>query len=82
MTVLTPIKSIRVKCLDCMAGSFLEVKCCSALNCPLWYHRLGIRPSPKNLRQNPYLSKEFFEKIQRMSASQIDVFIRARGTDN
>ena len=41
---LTPIKSIRAKCLDCCCGSSQEVKLCSALKCPIWAYRLGKRP--------------------------------------
>lgn len=44
MQVLTPIKAIRAKCLECCAGSFKEVRMCSLKNCPLWPYKNGHRP--------------------------------------
>jgi len=42
--ILTPIKAIRAKCLECCCGSRKEVKMCHIINCPLWPYRLGHRP--------------------------------------
>ena len=42
---LTPIKSIRAKCLDCCAGSYKEVALCTAQNCSLYPYRFGKRPT-------------------------------------
>lgn len=47
MNVLTPIKAIRAKCLDCCCGSALEVRLCGATDCPIYPYRLGVRPSSK-----------------------------------
>ena len=41
--VLTPIKSIRAKCLDCSCGSAKEVELCPVANCPLYPYRFGKR---------------------------------------
>lgn len=41
---MTPIKSIRLKCLDCCCGSVQEVRLCPSHNCPLWPYRMGKRP--------------------------------------
>jgi hypothetical protein len=41
----TPIKSIRLKCLDCCGELWLEVKLCGATECTLWPYRLGKRPT-------------------------------------
>lgn len=38
---LTRGKAIRLKCLDCCAGSYSEVRLCSATKCPLWRYRMG-----------------------------------------
>ncbi len=35
-TKLSPLKQIRLKCLDCCCGSSHEVKLCTSLSCPLW----------------------------------------------
>jgi len=44
MKKLTPIKSIRAKCLDCSAGSNHEVKMCPIEDCTLYPYRFGKRP--------------------------------------
>lgn len=47
--VLTPIKSIRAKCLDCCCGQKSEVRNCVITNCPLYPYRMGHRPPKKPL---------------------------------
>jgi len=44
MKHVTPMKAIRLKCLDCSETS-LEVKLCPIKDCPLWPYRLGKRPT-------------------------------------
>ena len=41
---LTPIKAIRIKCLDCCCGNTAEVRRCPAQNCSLHPYRMGKRP--------------------------------------
>lgn len=41
---LTPIKAMRLKCLDCCAWQQSEVKRCTAKLCPLYPYRMGHRP--------------------------------------
>jgi len=42
---LTPLRAIRLKCLDCCAGQRKEVRLCPAQDCPLWPFRFGKLPS-------------------------------------
>ncbi len=42
--MLTPIKAIRAKCLDCCGGQAKEVRLCPCENCPLYPYRMGHRP--------------------------------------
>jgi hypothetical protein len=44
----TPLKAVRLACLECCGGSALEVRECVATNCPLWTFRFGRRPSAEN----------------------------------
>lgn len=44
MTRATPVKSIRLKCLDCSCGQPSEVRFCPVKHCPLYPYRLGKRP--------------------------------------
>lgn len=45
MARMTPIKSIRVKCLDCSGGSYKEVTLCPVKDCSLYEYRFGKRPT-------------------------------------
>ena len=42
--LLTPIKAIRAKCLDCCCGNTAEVRRCPAVKCTLHPYRMGKRP--------------------------------------
>lgn len=46
---MTPIKSIRAKCIDCSAGQPKEVKLCPDMECPLFPYRLGKNPNRKGI---------------------------------
>lgn len=41
---MSPIKAIRLKCLDCSGGSPNEVRLCTAKGCPLYPFRAGKNP--------------------------------------
>lgn len=41
---MTPMKAIRLKCLDCMNGSAHEVRLCPCVKCSLYLYRFGKRP--------------------------------------
>lgn len=43
--MLTPMKAIRAKCLDCSCGSPNEVKLCPVTACPLFHYRFGKNPN-------------------------------------
>ncbi len=43
--VLTPMKAIRAKCLDCSCGQVKEIRECPVKNCALWPYRMGRRPT-------------------------------------
>lgn len=45
--MLTPMKAIRAKCLDCCCGSSKEVELCPAPDCPLHSYRFGKNPNIK-----------------------------------
>ena len=42
--VLTPIKAIRKKCLDCVGNQYKTVRLCEDKKCPLHPYRMGRRP--------------------------------------
>jgi hypothetical protein len=41
---MSPMKAVRVRCLDCCAGSPDEVRKCQAVLCPSWPFRMGTNP--------------------------------------
>lgn len=44
---MTPIKAIRLFCLECCGGSSNEVKLCPSTTCQLYPFRLGKNPNVK-----------------------------------
>ena len=42
--ILTPLKAIRAKCLDCCCDQFKEIRLCTAEKCSLHPYRMGKRP--------------------------------------
>lgn len=46
---MTPLKAIRLKCLDCCCGQAIEVKLCPSKNCPLYSYRMGHNPARKGV---------------------------------
>lgn len=43
--VLTPMRAIRARCLDCSGGSEKEVRECRIVSCSLHPYRMGKRPA-------------------------------------
>ena len=59
---LTPLRAIRLKCLDCNGESSLEVRLCPVSRCPLWPYRLGKKPDftkyeAIDLQRKPYTAQ-------------------------
>lgn len=48
MTYLTPVKSIRKKCLECSSTPKM-VRECQERDCPLYLYRLGHNPRRKGV---------------------------------
>jgi hypothetical protein len=51
--ILTPLKSIRKQCIECMGGSAEEVKRCTARKCWLYPYRLGRDPKREGRERTP-----------------------------
>ena len=47
--MLTPLRSIRAKCLDCVSQQPMEVRLCPSEDCPLWPYRMGHNPNRKGI---------------------------------
>jgi hypothetical protein len=55
----TPLRSIRLKCIDCMGGSPSEVRRCNIPECSLYQYRFGTNPSLKGKRGNGQALKKY-----------------------
>lgn len=56
--VLTPVKAIRAKCLEC-GGRPKEVRICETQTCSLYIYRLGKNPNRSGIGgKKPYPDKE------------------------
>ena len=59
---ITPLKAIRANCLDCMIGSYKNVKECKNFDCALYLYRLGKYPN--NSRKKVTLSRDRKKKLK------------------
>ncbi len=41
---ISPMKALRLRCLDCCAGSPARVRLCESVTCPSWPFRMGENP--------------------------------------
>ena len=48
---VSPLRALRLKCLDCCNGSAQEVRLCTAIDCPNWPFRMGKNPWRRKLDQ-------------------------------
>ena len=65
MEMLSPLKAIRAKCLDCCAEQPSEVRLCPSEKCPLWPYRMGHNPNRKGIGgfKEKDLADEIIEKF-------------------
>lgn len=61
---ITPLRAIRMKCLDCCCGSSMEVSECPCVDCSLYPFRFGKNPNVK-------LSDEERERRSRMARENL-----------
>ena len=65
MKTMTPMKAIRLKCVDCCCHQLKEIRLCRIKDCSLWPYRMGHRPiettdaSDAAPKENRMPSKEF-----------------------
>jgi hypothetical protein len=71
MARITPMKAIRLKCLDCCCDGMLEIRACSVTECPLWRFRLGLHPLTIKNSKNPFLQAKNFSELENKMASEV-----------
>lgn len=68
MAKVTPMKAIRLKCLQCTCGQFQEIRDCTIKDCALYPYRMGHRPK-KETSQDATCEES---KNEAMNELQID----------
>ena len=41
---ITPLRAIRMKCIDCSNYQLKEIRCCTVIDCALYPFRFGHKP--------------------------------------
>ena len=69
---ISPLKALRLRCLDCCAGSAAEVRLCVSVTCPSWPFRMGRSPWRKPISDatRERLARSAFEIAATQSAPQ------------
>ena len=62
---MNPLKAIRAKCLDCMAGSANEISLCPSKDCPLFDFRFGKNPFRKKRELTDEQKKQLAEQLRK-----------------
>lgn len=60
---ITPLKAIRLKCLDCCCDKANEVKLCTAKKCPLYNFRFGKSGNTRQLTDEQKAA--FVERVRK-----------------
>ncbi len=61
---LTPMRAIRLKCLDCSAGSAKEIRLCPIPDCELYIYRMGKNPAYAGRKGNAEALRKYAESQQ------------------
>ena len=67
---MTPVKAIRVKCLDCCCNSANEVKACELTTCSLHPFRLGKNPNKKPREYTPEQLETLRQRLQKANLAK------------
>lgn len=67
--MLSPIKAIRQKCLDCCCNQVNEVKLCEMESCTLYHFRLGKYPAGYRNRK-PLTDEQKKALVDRLKAAR------------
>ena len=69
--ILTPLKAIRAKCLDCCCWQINEVRLCPVRDCPLYPYRDGHNPKRKGIGNVSGLEKARLVKMSNSSTKTV-----------
>ena len=69
--MLTPVKAIRAKCLDCCCGQRNEVELCPCADCPLYPYRFGKNPNIKLTDEQRAARAANFKKLPNQQGGKL-----------
>lgn len=67
---MTPLKAIRLRCLDCCCQQPNEVRLCTVKDCSLWPYRFGKTPDVYPTYTVPDPTPEQIERGKRLAESK------------
>ena len=73
------LKAIRAKCLDCCVYQPMEVRLCSAEDCPLWSFRFGNDPEKKPKKATPAILAALSEGRKKRWATSLNSSVETEG---
>lgn len=62
--IVSPLKAIKAKCLDCCCEQINEVKLCPVVDCPLYPFRFG---------KNPFSKRELTEEQKEVLRQRLEL---------
>lgn len=66
--IISPLKAIRAKCIECCCGSKNEVKLCTCCDCPLYPFKLGKSPYRKGRIMSDEQKQAASERFKKLHA--------------
>ncbi|MGS4948132.1 hypothetical protein ACVDG3_21920 [Meridianimarinicoccus sp. RP-17] len=72
---VSPLRALRLKCLDCCNGLAREVRLCTAVDCPSWPFRMG-----KNPWRRPLTGEERAERQARFAGKTAAAQLEAQNS--
>ena len=79
---ISPLKAIRLKCLDCCCSSSNEVKLCTVERCPLYPFREGRDPYRKKTELTPEQREERRNSLALAREKQRNSQIKSQNTQS
>lgn len=73
---MSPLQALRLRCIDCCAGSINEVRLCPAVACASWPFRLGSNPW---IEVSAERKAEMRERGKKLAALKLGAVKHAKG---
>ena len=68
---MSPLKALRLKCLDCCCGSPRDVRSCVAVDCPSWPFRMGKSPWREPRKLSDEQRAQMAARLRRLRSASV-----------